>query len=415
MGGIVKITTILLLVVFCATLAGCNGSRETDQLAYVLAIGVDQAEGELLEVTYQIALPRTTSSSDSSSDGKKSSTNLTYKSSNLAEARNLLNSTLALRSVLYHAKIIVVGEKLAKKGLGDIMGPLKRYREYRGSMYVAVARGTAKDFLSNSESVAGLSPAKFFEESMTRYSDSNYVMQTTLHQFYGRMKDRTVDPYLALVAVSPDTTALENSKDGNPKDSKGETYIAGAVPRKGGTKVGFLGTALFKAEKMVGILNDKQTRCLSMLLGNFTYSFISVKDPLIENKSVNIYLHQEKRPSVHVVLDDGKPYYNVDISLEGDITGIASGTNYEKEKYQKDLEEEVKQIIADEMQNTIEVMKTLDCDAAGFGYYLRPLFAKQKDLDDFLEQHHFHDSDISVNVKFQVRRAGLMWQTMPIF
>lgn len=404
---------VSLLLFFCGALAGCNGARETDELAYILAIGIDATEENHYEVTYQIAMPRSTNGGGS--DNKKTANNISIKAASLAEARNLLNSITALNTVLYHAKVIVIGEALAKRGLEDVVGPLKRYREYRGSMYIAVTKGTAKDFLNESESILGLSPAKFFEESFDRYSETNYVVQTTLHQFYGRMKDRATDPYTAVIGVSPENTQIDINKEGNPKDSKGETFIAGQIPRKGGTKVGFVGTALFKAGKMVGLLNDKQTRCLNMLLGNFTYSFLSIQDPLVEKKNVNIYLHQEKRPSVHVALVDGKPHYDVDVSLEGDISSIASGTNYEKEQYQKILEEQVSQVIEDEMKNVIQVTQSVDCDAAGFGYYLRPLFSKQKELEEFMDQHQYQDSEVAVHVVFKVRRTGLMWQTKPIY
>ena len=49
---------LVLLVVLAFLSAGCVGAQETDQVAYILTVGLDKAPEEgKLEISYQVAVP----------------------------------------------------------------------------------------------------------------------------------------------------------------------------------------------------------------------------------------------------------------------------------------------------------------------------------------------------------------------
>lgn len=52
-----KIIAILLIFSLCLGLTGCYDKKEVDDLAYVLALGIDKGKTNTLKVTLQYAVP----------------------------------------------------------------------------------------------------------------------------------------------------------------------------------------------------------------------------------------------------------------------------------------------------------------------------------------------------------------------
>ena len=80
--------SVALLVLVCLFAAGCssNGAHETDELLWVLSMGIDKAEDGDLLVSYRIANPQAEAPSgggDSEGQGKKKSTVMTIKAPSL--------------------------------------------------------------------------------------------------------------------------------------------------------------------------------------------------------------------------------------------------------------------------------------------------------------------------------------------
>ena len=57
------ISIILILVLSTFSLTGCVSNQNIDDLAYVVAIGIDVGEIDKLKVSFQIGIPSSSSSS----------------------------------------------------------------------------------------------------------------------------------------------------------------------------------------------------------------------------------------------------------------------------------------------------------------------------------------------------------------
>ena len=391
-------------------LSGCNGARELDQRANVVAMGLDTAEQEgMTRVSYQFAVPQIEAGKD---DASKAAVIVTNTAPSLAEGLNLLNSEVALQPVLAHVKVIVVGEELARRGIANVLGPFMRYREYRGSMFVVVTRGTAKNFLEKNKPLFVVSMAKYYEEMITSWQESGYFLQTTLHQYYTRLKNKSGQPYISLIAINSGSGEGEISTRKVP-GGKIEGYRAGDLPRSGGNVAEFAGTAIFDGDKMVGTLSTIETRMLAMLLGNYSNGFIVVEDPLEPKSTINVNLHLGSKPKISVVLVEDHPVIHVSILLEGEISSIPSGINYEEESYLDLLEAQVSNVYTQEMMNFSKHTQELNADVAGFGYYLRPAFQSNKEYENYKWNEKYSQAEVNIEVKTQIRRTGLMLRTFP--
>ena len=400
---------LIILVSMSILLTGCNGSKELDEVGNVIAIGLDTCdeEGKLL-VSYQFAIPQQESGKV---DASKSTVIITNKVSTIAEALNLVNSQIGYAPSMAHTKVIILGEKVARKGADEVLAPFMRYREYRGSMFVLVARGTAKEMLENNKPIFVASMSRYYEEMLATGQYSGYYLRTSLHQYYTRIKSHSGQPYIALVAINPNSGEGDVSTKKVP-GGKNDGYKAGDIPHQGGNPLEFAGSAIFSKGKMVGMLSTTETRMLAMLLGEYPHGFLSVEDPLDSHYFINMNLRLGSKPKIKVELVEGRPVIHVSILLEGDISNIGSGINYEQKGYIDLLEAQINKVYEQEMLNLIRRTQELDSDVAGFGYYLRPAFHSNKEYVDYQWNEKYRQAEVFVEIETQIRRTGLMLRTV---
>lgn len=335
-----RLIVVIVLVSMAILVAGCNGARELDEVGNVIAMGLDAAEEGMLLISYQFAIPKPEGGKE---DVSKSTVIITVKASTIAEALNLLSSQIEYIPSLAHIKVIILGEELARRGVDKVLAPFLRYYEYRGSMFVMVGKGTAKEILEANKPTFTTSISKYYEETFATMEYSGYVLRTTLHQYYERRKSYSGQPYMAFVAINPTLDEGNSSKSQIPGAKTGG-YKAGDIPRQGGNKLEFAGTAVFSNGKMVGVLNTTETRMLGMLLGEYPRGFLSVEDPLDSRYATNVNLRLGSKPKIKVKLVEGRPVIDIKVLLEGDITNIGSGINYENKGYIDLLEAQIAKV-----------------------------------------------------------------------
>ncbi len=408
-----RLAAVFLLGISVVVCGGCNGAKEPDELGYTVAIGIDKsAKKGMIDVTYVGALPAVIGEGGGGGDKTKSTTEVTYTVPSLAEARNLLNSVTYFIPSLVHVKMLVIGEELAKQGIGDVIGPLVRFREYRGTNYIVVAKGTAKDFFKNNKPGIPGTATRYYESMMESNSETSYFLKTTLHAFYQRLKDTDGTSYATMVAVNPQTLEDKPAKSKTPGE-KMEEYYAGDTPRAGSNPVEFSGTAVFRGDKMVAMLSNAETRSLAMLTGIYQRGYVTVEDPLAPKHGINVNLRQGEKPEFVTQLIDGKPVAQVTVLLEGEVTSLPSGISYEQAEYKELLEAAISQIIKQEITQLVTRIQEKGADIVGFGYHFRSKFQKLQEWEEYAWPDKFPQADITVEVKCKLRRTGLMWRTTP--
>ena len=416
MGGRLKALTILLLAALL--LSGCNGSKETDEVAYIIGVGLDKAEDRKIKVTFQVAIPHTLGSEKGLEDPQAAARQVTYTAPNLAEAYNLADIQLSRSSNTSHTKMVVFGSELAKDGVGDFMASFLRYREYRGTVYILTVKdGTAEDFIRNIRSSLELLPSKYVEGVMLIGKETGYYPTSYIHTFYTRLTGKSAAPYTALVAVNP-MTGRDRPEGILLPGEIAKEYTAGNIPTQGKViPVNFAGTALFREDKMVGTLTTEETRMLQILLGHLKRAFQPMVDPLAPDKPMNVRIRLREKPKIDAALRDGRYQFHVAVHLEGEITSIPSGINYENSESRKQIEDYLSKLIQAELMKVLAKTQQLQSDVVGFGYYARHLYGSypqwQKAREHWIED--YSQAEITVTVKTSLRRAGLMWQTLPIF
>lgn len=407
-----QIRLIVCFFILCLLLAGCNGGKETDEIAWVISIGVDKA-GDELEITYRVAISRALAGEMAGGGDKKPTTLVTVRAPSLAEGRNLLNTSLARSVSLNQVRLFVISEDLARTGLDDLIGPLIRFREFRGSIFIMVARGNAREmFEKNAPSLETLS-SRWIENYIQSSNEVSYYPKANLHEFYLRLKNSTGSPYALYVGLNPLTG------HGQPSGSKAEgeaaeQYLPGDTPRIGGDPVEVLGTAVFKGAKMVGALDTEGTRAFVTLQNQLYRNFLVIEDPLAPKHKINIAVRNGSKPKIKIANLGERPTINIDVFLEGEITAIPSGIMYEKTEYRSLLEQQVSNVMKNQLQNMLAKTQEWGADIADFGYYSRGNFSTLQELQEYKWNSHYPQAEFIINVRTELRRSGLMQQTEPI-
>jgi len=405
---------VIMAVVLAFGSAGCSGARETDEVLYVLALGVDKAGPDQLKITHQIAVPHGLAGGGEGKgdNGGESYILNTVIAPTLAESRSLLMSTMSRIPNYSHTKAIIVGEETARQGLAGFIGPLVRYREFRGNIYIIVVKGTAKEFMEANKPQLELLPSKFYESIFENSSESGYFLRSDIHDFYIRLKNNIGSPYAAYMGVASMTGANRPSEKKQPPE-KAEEYTPGNVPRVSEKKqTEIIGTALFKGDRMISVLTSEETMMLSILKGSFERGFLSIDDPLQPKAAVNLQLRLAEKPQIGISENQSRIW--VKVRLEGEISSIASGINYETEEYRGILEEQISQLITRQMLKMLQHTQQLGCDPVGFIAHLRPKFSTFDAMANADLIGLYSHAEIAVDVKTSVRRSGLMWRTSPI-
>lgn len=403
----------MVLIVVTGLLTGCAGAQETDQVAYAVAIGLDLAdEPEKVSVTYQIAVPRAlTAQGNSGKEG--ASVLMTIKAHNLAAARDFNKSIAARIPNLSHTKVFIIGEDLARKGIGKIMGPIMRFREFRGSMFIIIVKGDkAANFMEKNKPPLETLPSRYYETMLLSYTETGYFLPSNLHDFYTRLRSHSGAPYATLVGINPNTGEGQPSGTKAPLE-KVEEYLAGDMPRQQRpiSQGEFAGTAIFKADRMVDTLTTEETRMVAILQGKMVHGFIVVQDPLEPKDSINVAIRLGRQPKLAVALADGQARITADVFLEGEISSISSGLNYEARELRPLLEDQISQLIEGEMRKMLVKTQASGSDIVGFGFRARPLFATYQDYQQTDWSGLYQEAQIEVKVTTRLRRTGLTWRT----
>lgn len=401
--GIAIILTLTLLA------AGCYGSRETDDIAYVLVIGIDKAEDGKERITYQIAVPRAISG------GQKSPWIInSIEAPTSAKARMLLNASMSRYPNLSHMTAYIISEERAREGLGPRVSYLTRNRDFRGSMLLIIVKGTAEEYIKMNKPTLEFQISKFYETSLSSANEGSIYLQVSMHDFYTRLKNSGGSAYATYSGINPKTGKDKPTGSKTP-EQKGESYLPGGVPRTGmENAVEFLGLALFRRDKMVGVLNSSETRAAAILMGKFTNGYISVVDPLEPKKdAISLNVRMERKPKITVDMNGRVPVFNVDVRIECEILGITSDINYSDPGNRELIEAEIANLLKGQIMMMIKYTQELGTDPAGFGLYLRQYFKNTSELDQTDTTALYQSADIRVNVIAKVRRTGLKWQNTP--
>lgn len=255
-----KITAVILFVILCPLLCGCSDSREAEDSAYIIALGIDKNNTDGYGFTYQISSPP--SGNDGNvTDNDENSSIITVSASDIFSSVDILRSTLGKEPELTNLKLVVFSDEAARDNLIPHITALTNIREVRPGTELCLS-ANAKDFLNGIQPSPGQTTAGYYELLFNNNS-------------LPHAPERTLWSCISDLAVK-DSTVLPIAEDGR---------IAGMgimLSDRLTTKVGSHDTMIFK-------LLSGNCRGAVISVGESSYTVSSVGKP-----KINIIPEQKK-------------------------------------------------------------------------------------------------------------------------
>ncbi|EKN66555.1 germination protein, Ger(x)C family [Neobacillus bataviensis LMG 21833] len=379
------IRSVKFILILCLTsffLTGCWDRAEVNDLALILAAGIDKGKKNNIELSAQIFIPRAPQGGQQSGMSSGGSTGQSFVRSaegeTIADAMARLQEELTREIFWGQNEVLIIGETLAKEGISDHIDFWIRHSEPRIRADVFVSKGRSKTVL---EAMPELE--RYTSKQLRKMVKTHIGVKVTvkdLSQMLSGASDAAVLPW------------VENL-DPSMMDSKKAIPIIN-------------GAAIFKEGKMVGRLDDKQTRGIlwpknEIQSGVITISFKNEPGYI----SLNLLRsHSELIPTIK----NGKWGMHMKSNVDLEVIQNTTTLNLFDPKVRKKAEQKVGLEIEQRERLAFSIVKKeLHADIFGFADEFQreyPQIWKQKE-DKWDEI--FPKVAISFGTKVNISRTGL--------
>lgn len=176
----------LLLVISSASYYGIKG---IDNLAYVVALGLDKGDNENLKLSLQISVPNSGEGGSGSSSQSSSVVVDSIDCPSISTGINLFNSYLGKEVNLSHCKVLVISEELASEGISEYLYTLTNSIEFRTDSSIIISKCDAKSYLEYSAPQLDKISARYYEIAPSSSEYTGYTENITLNEFFSAVTD----------------------------------------------------------------------------------------------------------------------------------------------------------------------------------------------------------------------------------
>jgi spore germination protein KC len=155
-------------------LTGCWDRVEVNDMAFIIAAGIDKLTEDEIEVTVQVFIPNPAASSGEGGTGQGNVYTVSSKGSSMPDALSELQKKFPRYFSWGHAKAYFFGERLARSGMFDDFDFLFRDIQPREQANFFVCRGTAKELLE-----AQNDPNTY--ETLIKLAQKPLIQSATMH------------------------------------------------------------------------------------------------------------------------------------------------------------------------------------------------------------------------------------------
>lgn len=376
-------------------LTGCWNRIELDELAIIQAFGLDKDEetGQII-ITVQVIRPAALEKNGGTE--KSPIENATAKGDTVFEAVRNMSMSFDRRSFFAHSKVIILGEELARDGITNIIDLFARSHEIRPLAWIIVAKGTKAENILGAENGLEEIQGVYLQHIIEMRTLTSSVSASNVLDFIKRFARKGTQPIAGAMEIIEQPVYPAEKKEKEGMSTKG---------------VKLSGTAVFKDDKLVGYLNNTETRGLNWVTGKIESGVMNVLSPTNEDKLIAIVIMKSKSKIIPEVRD-GKFMFNIEVKVEG-VVGEQDTTNFEDPEMYEKVQTSQEEIVKSEIEKAIsKVQNEFKADIFGFSGELNRKYPKEwkKVQEDW--NNIFSEVQYSVKVDAKIRRTGL--ETKPI-
>lgn len=362
-----RICLLLTGILFLAS--GC-GLKDLDKRFFVLGIGVDRSDNPKLP--YRVSLKLGIASPKIEPGITNKYQIVTQDAKSITEAIRLLKSKVDKELNFGHTKIFIFGKSLAENDIQKPLDWFMRSTQIQLIGFVAVGDPSARAVLDTRVISERLPANSLFLSFNNMGTESSYIMTENLSDFYRRMTERGLDPFLPVIRPMKDSYDINQ-------------------------------VALFDKQQIKVILTPDQTRVLNQLV--LEYPKFDLHTNGEQGKSFDISIrHLKRKLSFSTMQGSNPPHVHIAISMDG-FAEESTSSVYDKDW--SDLEKKAQKESEERYSNVLDVLRSHSVDPIGLGLRYREM-GHVSDADwqrwvDFYPNLH-----IDVKVKLKILGSGVI-------
>lgn len=408
----ISLIVIIFLILLIASTKHNSTSQTIENLAYVIAIGIDNGDSNLLKLTFQIATPASGSSDSSGSSGSsnqssESTTTTTVECSSINSGINIVNSYISKKINVSHCKIIVFSESFASNSLSDEISTLANNPEIRPDCSIVISKCDAKDFININKPILVTLTARFYEIVLSSGDYTGFSKNVTLLEFYNSLKDDYSETTAVLAGINlPSTHSISNNTNYIDIDN---SYTAGRSNITNNNNMQISGLAVFRNGVYVGELTSMDSICHLILKNQLQTALISIPDPFDSAGLINLSLLQYKSPDISVKLINGSPYIDCKVYLKATIVSLSSNSDFSTKNNLETISNYANSYMKSHINDYLyKTSKEYNSDIVGFGRNLLKNYPTVNDWKNINWKSNYKNSFFNVDVDTKIITSNLI-------
>jgi spore germination protein KC len=366
----------LAAVIAMFALTGCWNSVELKDLAFVMGIGVDAAEGGEYTVTSQIARPAI--SKENGGDSGDAYFNVTHTGKAVFSALRELTNMFSRKMYTQQCEVLVIGEEMAKRGVSDLLEYFLRNVESRMTMPLMIARGSAKEIFDQTTYLESM-PAVQLVKMSRNQRNTGLTTSMTVFDFLCDLTNGSIQPTAPMVELFIDEA-------GKPK-----ARIAG--------------TAVFKHDKMVGEFGEEEVYGMLLIMNRLHSGVMQITGMggLIELEIMRC--DTQAKP----VARGDSISIEIDVSLECNLVSTTSQQFIGSPEKEREVERLASEEVMNRVESALKAAVELESDVFGFGqmvYRRYPALYNRIESEEGGWDAVFKELDVRKSVLVTVTSAG---------
>ena len=361
---------ILLVLISLLFGTGCS-YKEINRLAIVSAIGIDYEDNKYTVSVQVMNLQKETNDATTESS-------VLYQGKGISILDALDNISLEYPNTLYlgHIELLVIGKGIIlDNNINKVFDFFLREPQARTDCLLLVSDSNdAVDIINpETENKEGTFPSKDLITTIENSKQINgYIVKQTLEEFIINYYEEGIDSVASNIRLSE-------------SDKEIKTVLTGLVS--------------FKENKFIKELDKDNSFSYNTIKGN--YERVGIDIPYNDNL---IGLSIGSKSIIKLKIKDNKPYFDINIDIDGSVTELHNNINFNSDDEYKKLEELANNYIKDKIDNLIDFCKDNNVDILGLKNYIYK--NKYRNYNKYKDSNIYEESVINVNVNTDIYRYG---------
>lgn len=391
---------LLLLLISMILNTGCWNMRELNEIAIVVGMGIDKV-GDQIQLSLQIVNP--TQIAPQKGGGDKSPVVLYMeRGKTIFEALRKLTKKMPRKANLSQLQMLIIGEDLAKEGIGPVIDLVSRDHEFGSNFYITIAKANTAQNILSILSTLEESPSEHLNSSL-KTSQRNWAPTRAIiiDELLRDLISESRNAELTGIEVVEHSHG-DGGSDENVKKIKPDVIFKYST------------LAIFRRDKLVGWLTEEESKGVNYIAGKVRSTVGVFPCPGEPNKKAAMEVIRTKS-KIRGEVRNRQPKISIDLLVEQNVGELQCEQldlsdpmviNYFNKTGAKEL--------VRVMRNSIyAVQHKFQSDILGFGDAIRRADPKYWKTIKHSWPEKFVKVPVEVNVNVKTIRVGTVTDSLP--